>query len=107
MIALLRPAREQRYERSVEQIKVECATLNYLDNVLQGIASASLVDTSCFDAYPFYLETPREGISLPKMRDAYKTFLQMVRQKKSDLILCAWRAPKVSGDVHYSSKGGQ
>lgn len=39
------------------------------------------------------------------MRMSPETFLRTVRQKKPDLILCAWQAPEMLGRVQYSSKG--
>jgi len=105
VVALLQPAPKQEYKGSFEQVKVECATLKYLDNAFQGIASASLADTSCFDAFPFHLATVRKGISPPEMRMAYEIFLKMVREKKPDVIFCAWQAPEMFEDLQYSSKG--
>lgn len=105
VVALMQPARSQRYSGSFEQIKRECATLNYLDDALQGIGLVGLEDVTCIDALPFYLESPKVKTAPPEMRAAYEVFLEMVRRKKPDVILGAWQGPEALGDVQYSSKG--
>lgn len=105
VIALLQPARNQRYTADCENVKNECATLYWLDDILRLIGCSSLRKTSCFDAFPFRLEWPRNKEIPSVMRKAYLVFLQMICQKKPDVILCAWQPPKGFEEAQYCSKG--
>ncbi len=105
VIALLQPAPSQRYTADFEEVKNECATLYWLDNILRLIGCSSLWKTSCFDAFPFCLEQPRNKECPSGMRKAYSVFLQMIGQKKPDVILCAWRPPKGIKEARFCSKG--
>lgn len=60
--------------------------------------------TNCFDAFPFYLNWSRNKKCSPKMKNAYGIFQQMIRQKKPDVILCAWQPPKGFEEAQYCSK---
>ena len=105
VIALSQPAPTQRYTADCENVKNECATLYWLDDILRLIGCSSLQKTSCFDAFPFCLKRPRHKECPPEMRNAYEIFLQMICQKEPDVILCAWQPPKGFGEAQYCSKG--
>lgn len=105
LVALLQPARTQRYTGDCENDKDECATLYWPHEILRLVGGSSLWKTSSFDAFPFCLNWPRNKECPPEMRNAYGIFQQMIRQKKPDVILCAWQRPKGFGEAQYCSKG--
>lgn len=105
VVALLQPAPHQQYTSNIENVKNECVTLYWLDSILQVIGHSTLEKTSCFDAFPFCLEKASNRNCPLEMRHAYEVFLRMIRQKKPDVILGAWQAPKGFGEVQCCSKG--
>lgn len=105
LVALMQPGRSQQYIGSFEESLTECATLNYLDHAARTLGSVGLKDITCVDALPFYPDSVKVSNAPPEMRIAYETFLRMIRYKKPDVILCAWKVPQRFGFVQYSSKG--
>ena len=103
VVASLQPSRGQRYTGSFEQGSKEVATLNHLDDALQ-MMGLSLKGISCIDAFPFHLGRMNVESAPSEMCAAYEVLLEMVRQKKPDVIICAWKAPERFGFGQYCSK---
>ena len=105
LVVLQQPAPSQRYTGNFDEDVMSCATLQYLDEALRLVGYGSLEDISCFDAFPFYLEETNPDRAPLEMRQAYKIFKEMVRLKRPDVIITAWKAPRITEFQQFGGKG--
>lgn len=93
LIALLQPHSKQNYSDGFLAGRRGCETLEAVSDLVTAVKNAKVCfdDTSVFDAIPLLDEVATSADISTIIADAHDVFADMVRAKKSEIVICCFR----------------
>jgi hypothetical protein len=107
VIALQQPPKSLRYSSDHHETLKDSETLIAVDEVCKAVVGVGLEEVSCFDAFP-YIKTPIDLVlenNEEELDEAYMLFLNMIREKQPDVVLCCYQSPHSNKYTEFESIG--